>query len=110
MFVSQEIGSGSLSFEIIFEALKSEPFRFTFHLLSSKLLKIPGFNLIMCRVSIFVATQGSSNRFRMIRNTKRGQMIPILPGFNSILKNDRNSYLGPPTVGKFFFEPDSEQA
>ena len=59
MFVSQEIGSGSVSFEIIFEALKSEPFRFTFHLLSSKILKISGFNLIMGRTSIFVATQGS---------------------------------------------------
>ena len=84
MFVSQEIGSGSVSFEIIFEALKSDPFRFTFHLLSSKILKIPGFNLIIGRVSIFVATQGSTNRFRMIRmirNTKRGRMIPMLPWF-----------------------------
>ena len=73
--------SGSVSFEIIFEALKSDPFRFTFHLLNSKILKIPGFNLIMGRVSIFVATQGSTNRFRMIRNTKRGRMIPMLPWF-----------------------------
>ena len=73
--------SGSVSFEIIFKALKSEPFRFTFHFLSSKILKIPGFILIMGRVSIFVATQGSTNRFRMIRNTKRGRMIPMLPWF-----------------------------
>ena len=81
MFDSQEIGSGSVSFEIIFEALKSEPFSFTFYLLSSKILEIPGFTLIMGRVSIFVATQGSTNRFRMIRNTKRGRMIPMLPWF-----------------------------
>ena len=47
MFGSQEIGSGLVSLEMIFEALQSELLRFIFSLLSSKIPKIPGFNLIM---------------------------------------------------------------
>ena len=45
MFGSQEIGSGLVSLEMIFEALQSELLRFIFSLLSSKILKFPGFNL-----------------------------------------------------------------
>ena len=45
IFVSQEIGSSLVSFQMIFEALQSELFRFNFHSLSSKILKIPEFAL-----------------------------------------------------------------
>ena len=55
---------------------------------------------------IFVATQGPSNLLRLIRYTKRGQMIPFCPGFDFIFDNDRKSYLG---RWKFFFESNSEQ-
>ena len=44
-FSSQEIGSSLISLERIFEALQSELFRFKSHILSSKILKIPEFNL-----------------------------------------------------------------
>ena len=47
VFSSQEIGSGSISFEMIFEALQSELFRFKFQRLSSKILKFPEFNLFI---------------------------------------------------------------
>ena len=39
---AQEIGSSLVSLEIIFEPLRIELFRFEFHSLSSKILKIPG--------------------------------------------------------------------
>ena len=45
MFDSQDISSGLVSFQMIFEALQSELLEFTFHSLSSEILKIPGFNL-----------------------------------------------------------------
>ena len=45
MFSSQEIDSGLVSFYMIFEALQSALFGFNFHSLSSKILKIPEFNL-----------------------------------------------------------------
>ena len=45
-FSSQEIGSRLISFEMIFKSLQLELFRFWFHSLSSKILKIPEFNLI----------------------------------------------------------------
>jgi len=38
-FCSQEIGSSLVSFQMIFEALQSQPVRFNFHLLRSKLQK-----------------------------------------------------------------------
>ena len=44
---SQEIGSSLVSFEMIFEALQSEIFRFKFRLLSSEIVKIPEFTLRM---------------------------------------------------------------
>ena len=47
MFSSQEIGPSLVSFQMIFEALQSELFRFKFHSLGSKILKIPEFNLVM---------------------------------------------------------------
>ena len=47
MFSSHEIGSSKASYEIIFEALQSELFRFKFHSLSSKILKFPEFNRLM---------------------------------------------------------------
>ena len=46
-FCSQEIGSGWVSFQMIFEALQFELFRFNFRSLSSKILKIPEFNLLI---------------------------------------------------------------
>ena len=42
---SQGIASSLVSFQMIFEALQSEPFRLKFPRLSSKILKIPEFNL-----------------------------------------------------------------
>ena len=47
MLSSQEIDSCLVSFCKIFEARQSEPFRFKFHWLSSKILKFPEFNLDM---------------------------------------------------------------
>ena len=46
-FSSQEIGSTLISLEMIFVGLWSQLFRFKFHILSSKMLKIPWFNLNM---------------------------------------------------------------
>ena len=46
-FSSQEIGSSMISLEMIFEALRSELFRFKFHILSSKILKFSEFNLLI---------------------------------------------------------------
>ena len=50
---SQEIGSCLVSFEMIFEALHSELFRFNFCELSSKIVKIPEFNLNMVKHADF---------------------------------------------------------
>ena len=44
---SQGIASTLVLFEMIFEALQSELFRFKFHAPSLKILKIPEFNLAM---------------------------------------------------------------
>ena len=46
-FRSQEISSSLVSSEMIFEALQSELSRFKFDTLSSKILKIPEFNLFI---------------------------------------------------------------
>ena len=43
--IFQEIGSSLVSFLMIFEALQPELFRLMFHALSSKVPKIPEFNL-----------------------------------------------------------------
>ena len=64
MFSSQEIGSGSVSFQMIFEDLQSELVRFYFHLLRSKLQKIPEFNLSMeDRTSSEKQLENCCNRF-----------------------------------------------
>ena len=47
MFSSQEIGTGLVSFKMIFEALQFKLFRFNFYSLSSKILKIPAFSLFI---------------------------------------------------------------
>ena len=47
VFSSHEIASGLVSFEMIFEALLFKLSRLMFHLLNSKILRIPGFNLAM---------------------------------------------------------------
>ena len=47
IFSAQEIGSSLELFQMIFEALQFELFRFNFHSMSSKILKIPEFNLNM---------------------------------------------------------------
>ena len=46
-FGSQDIDSSLVSFEMIFEALQLELFNFKLHSLSSTILKIPGFNLVI---------------------------------------------------------------
>ena len=46
-FSSQEIGLSLVSMEMIFETRQSELFRFKFHTLISKMLKIPEFNPII---------------------------------------------------------------
>ena len=45
---SQEISRSLVSFQMIFQALQSEFFRFKFHSLGSKLQKIPEYNLDNC--------------------------------------------------------------
>ena len=47
IFSSQGIALRLVSLKMIFEALQSELLRFTFHLLSSKILKLPEFTLII---------------------------------------------------------------
>ena len=47
IFSTKEIGSSSVSFQMVFEALDSELFRFNFHSMSSKILKISVFNILM---------------------------------------------------------------
>ena len=49
IFSSQGMGSTLVSLRMIFKALKSELFRLKFHLLESKLQKIPKFNLTISR-------------------------------------------------------------
>ena len=44
-FSSQKIGSSLISFKKIFKDLQSELLRFKFHIMSSKILKIPKFSL-----------------------------------------------------------------
>ena len=53
MSSSQGISSSLISFEMIFRVLQSELFRFKFKSLSSKIAKIPEFNLVIafCRFS-----------------------------------------------------------
>ena len=47
IFSSQGMGSTLVSLRMIFKALQSELFRFKFHSLSSKILKIPEFSLLI---------------------------------------------------------------
>ena len=47
IFITQEIDSSLVLFQMIFEVLKSELFKFNFHFISSKILKISEFNLII---------------------------------------------------------------
>ena len=63
MFSSQGIGSGLVSFYMIFEALQSALFGFNFHSLSSKTLKIPEFNLLINNFLINFFHNFSSNFF-----------------------------------------------
>ena len=51
-FSSHEIDSSLVSLKIIFEALQSELFKFKFYILSSKILKIPEFNLMISHISL----------------------------------------------------------
>ena len=51
IFGSQEIGSGLISFQMLFAALWSELIRSKFHSLSSKILEIPEFNLVIGEVN-----------------------------------------------------------
>ena len=83
VFSSQDIGSGFISFEMIFEALQSEPFRLKFQRLISKILKFPEFNLpinancairnflkkaIVLVISELMTTNSSSNVLTVIQN------------------------------------------
>ena len=54
IFSSLGIGLSLVSLKMIFEALESELFRFTFHLLSSKILKCPGFTLWIAKNKIAI--------------------------------------------------------
>ena len=47
IFITQEIGSVLVSFEMIFQALQYELLSFKFHSPGSKILKIPEFNLVI---------------------------------------------------------------
>ena len=87
-FSSQEMGSVSL--ERIFEALQSELFRYKFPTLSSKILKIPEFNLSICGPYHTITVVGETltgqtlNGFSNLGHTKNGQCfaddcIPIVP-------------------------------
>ena len=46
-FSFQKISSSLVSLEMVFEALQSELFRFKIHTLTSKIIKIPEFNLFI---------------------------------------------------------------
>ena len=86
MFSSHEIGSSLVSLEIIFEALRSELFRFKFHLQGSEILKFSEFNLHIVYMN-YVVTQmifikiSKSNKFCVIANKLNFIFsISILPG------------------------------
>ena len=78
-FSFQEIGSSLISLEMILEALQSELFRFKFHILSSKILKLPEINVSMLhrlckfsksRILHFLGKSLTWNSTFQIRNPK----------------------------------------
>ena len=79
---SQEIGSSLVSLEMIFEALQSELFRFKFHTLSSKILKIPEFNLYMFQHHFEIHWNGFS-KSSTISNFEKLKTIFLKPQFLS---------------------------
>ena len=87
MFSSQEISSGLVSFYMIFEALQSALFGLNFHSLSSKILKIPEFNLVIALVSL-----------EMHSGTIMKQSQPVVPDKNKLEQANepatRASYTG----------------
>ena len=64
---SQGIASSLVLFEMIFEALQSELFRFKFHAPSLKILKIPEFNLLISKTHEFLIKSKSKklNNFKL---------------------------------------------
>ena len=64
MSSSQGIASSLISFEMIFRVLQSELFRFKFKSLSSKIVKIPEFNLVMGKGSLWSRFSSAVFEFR----------------------------------------------
>ena len=83
--ISQEIGSTLVSFQMIFETLPSELFRFDFHSLSSKILKIWEFNLLI----IFLGWS-RSYRFHSSIHPRCCQWIHCRPRTYTGLKSEKN--------------------
>ena len=75
-FSSQEMGSSLLSLEMIFEAPRSELFRFKFSTLSSKILKIPEFYLAITTFEDFWTKFCSERKGKL---SKYWSYISILP-------------------------------
>ena len=71
MLVSRGIRSNLVSFELIFEALQLELFRFMYHKLSSEMSKIPEFNLLISLKIIVLFF-----RVPLIAKTRRGPVVP----------------------------------
>ena len=95
MFGSQEIGSGWVSFGMIFEALQSELLRFPFHSLGPKILKIPGFNLCITYFQINTMDRDFNKEILhlvdMLREVSKRQKSDSV--LNLVLKLDFNHYL-----------------
>ena len=77
MFKSQEIGSGFVLFQMIFEALQSELFRLTFHSPSSKISEFNLLKLSLSNSEPFL--KGPSKRFKK-------KLFVFVAVFNEILK------------------------
>ena len=83
-------GSTVISFQMIFEALQFEHFGFNFHSLSSKILKIPEFNVIIRFLAVFRSIYCLnmnekdiiSNIISKTRITTSTQMQNLCFGFN----------------------------
>ena len=84
LFSSQEIGSSLASLKMIFEALRSELFRFKFNALSSKILKIPEFNLTIDpppRCSLILFEPFLNIPFTSSTVSLRSMPVPIFKNF-----------------------------
>ena len=80
MFISQEIGLGLVSLEMIFEALQSEPFRLNFHSLSSKIPKIPDLSLVLNIIKRFCPLQTACGLRTSWKNRRFSRFYDFLSG------------------------------